>query len=166
MAASISPQSGFSAAILRPGDVLLYRGTGVFSWAIRLKTWSNVSHCEGYVGEGRSVASRDGVGVGEYPLRLDGLYAVLRPRRRFCVSYAAQWFATVAGQGYDWIGLLAFFTARMQGNSNKKMFCSEFITRWQRAGRIEPFADSYDADAVSPGMLLASPAYRIVAKVD
>ena len=51
---------------LRSGDCLLYRATGLFGWLISIKTWSVVSHCEGYVGNGKAVASRDGVGVGLY----------------------------------------------------------------------------------------------------
>ena len=145
--------------ILEPGDVLLYRGTGVFSRLIQVKTWSKVSHCEGYVGQGQSVASRDGKGVGLYPLRVEGLCAILRPRGLFNLVVAMDWFKTVDKQGYDWFGLLAFFAARWQGSTNQKMFCSEFLTRWQRKGDIEPFSPEYDADAVSPGMFLSSPVY-------
>lgn len=152
--------------VLRAGDVLLYSGKGVFSRAIQFKTWSAISHCEAYVGEGESVASRDGKGVGKYPVRTDGLVAVLRPRDGFDLAAAMEWFATVDGQGYDWVGLLAFFTARMQGSKNTKMFCSEFLTRFERAGGVEPFAPEYDADAVSPGMFLSSPVYRRVPVVD
>jgi hypothetical protein len=147
---------------IRSGDVLCYRSRGVLSRLIQIKTWSVVSHCEGYVGGGRSVAARDGLGVANYPLRLEGLYAVVRPCASFNLGSAMAWFDTVDGQEYDWLGLTAFFIARLQGRENQKMFCSEFLTRWQRHGGIQPFADGYDADAVSPGMFLSSPAYRVV----
>lgn len=152
-----------TAPPLEPGDVLLYRGDGVFSRLIQMKTWSRVSHCEAYVGEGASVASRDGIGVGCYPLRTAGLAAVLRPIAPFDRAAALAWFHTVDGQGYDWVGLLAFFAARWQGRENRRMFCSEFLTRFQRAGGIEPFTPDTDADAIAPGEFLKSGAYRRVA---
>lgn len=38
------------AVRLAPGDVLLFSGKSPLSWAIRAKTWSDVSHAELYVG--------------------------------------------------------------------------------------------------------------------
>jgi uncharacterized protein YycO len=147
-----------SAPDLRIGDVLLYSGRGLFSRLIQIKTWSRVSHCEVYDGNGFSVASRDGIGVGRYALRADGLCAVLRPKVHLETKKAHAWFATVDGQPYDWWGLLAFTSARRQGNQNQAMFCSEFCTRYLRAGGIDPF-NEYDADGIAPGEFLKSPLF-------
>lgn len=146
---------------LQPGDVLLYSGDGFFSTLIKLKTWSTVSHCEVYDGYSFSVASRDGKGVGRYPFREDGLIAVLRPIAPFDTFTAHTWFTTVDGQEYDWLGLLSFTSAKYQGQENGKMFCSEFATRYLRAGNVDPFA-GYDADGIAPGEFLKSVALRTI----
>lgn len=150
---------------LLAGDCLLYRGNSLFDWLIYLKTWTFVCHVEVYQGGGLSVASRNGVGVNLYPLRTEGLAYVLRPKAvygPFDNVAANAWFYTKAqGQGYDWKGLLCFTLAVKQGSPNK-MFCSEFATRYYRAGRFNPFAPDYDADRISPGQFLQSPSFDTV----
>lgn len=146
---------------LRAGDVLLYRGRGLFARLIQIKTWSRYSHVEVSDGYGYSVASRDGLGVARYIHRSDGLAMVLRPRHWFDANAARAWFATVDGQDYDWLGLLSFTCAEWQGRQNGRMFCSEFATRYLRAGGIDPFND-YDADGIAPGEFIKSPALRIL----
>lgn len=141
---------GHPPPTLRPGDVLLYTGEGLFSIVIRVKTWSRYSHIEIYDGSNVSVASRDGIGVGRYPVRYGQLTMVLRPRAPFNLEQARAWFTTVDGQGYDWIGLTSFTIARWQGRQNDRQFCSEFATRYLRAGGIDPF-NEYDADGIAPG---------------
>lgn len=148
---------------LRPGDVLLYTGGSFFSRLIQFKTWSRYSHVEVYDGEGLSVASRDGQGVGRYPLRMDGLRVILRPLGKFDVEAARAWFPTVDGQPYDWFGLLAFTSAKRQGKNNWKMFCSEFACRYLRAGGVDPFS-KYDADGIAPGEFIKSSTLIIVWK--
>lgn len=142
--------------MIRAGDVLLYSGTGFFSKLIKVKTWSAISHVEVSIGNGYSVASRDGQGVGLYPHRATELVAILRPKGPFDVTAAMRWFQTVDGQGYDWLGLMAFYWAKWQGKENGKMFCSEFAVRFLRAGGVEPFTPETDADAVAPGEFLKS----------
>lgn len=143
---------------LQPGDLLLYSGTGFVSWAIRTKTWSPYSHVEVYIGNGRSVASRNGIGVGEYPLRTEDLALILRPNQPFDLQAGLAWFRTVNGQKYDWTGLFAFFFATWQASHNK-MFCSEFVLRFCRAAGFEPFSPETDADQTSPGMFTTSPRF-------
>lgn len=144
---------------LKPGDVLLYTGTGFFSWVIRVKTWSTISHCEIYDGHGYSLASRDGQGVDRYPLRREGLTAVMRPKDPLDLRTGHRWFEEEArGQGYDWLGLLAFTSARWQGKNNGKMFCSEFLVRFLRWCGVDPFPDA-DADAIAPGQFRTSPEF-------
>lgn len=140
----------------RPGDVLLYTGNSFMSLAIRTKTWSWYSHCEVYDGCGMAVASRDGLGVDRYPLRLAQLTLQLRPKDcDLNLEAGRAWFETVKGQGYDWLGLFNFASARRQGRDNKKMFCSEFAVRQLRAYGCDPF-NNYDADGIAPGEMCKS----------
>lgn len=152
----------------QPGDVLLFSRGGFFGRIIRFKTWSAVSHVEVvHIGGTANdapmvVASRNGIGVGYYPIDEHGLYAVLRPINPFDPVRAWAWFRTVNGQQYDWLGLLAFTSAKLQGRENGRMFCSEFAVRYLRAGGVEPFTPSTDADAVAPGEFLKSGAFTRV----
>lgn len=145
-----------------PGDVLLYATRGSFwSWAIKVKTWSPVSHCELAGPDDTALASRDGKGVNTYyPRRERDLYAVLRPVQPLDMAAVWAWHLTVRGQKYDWWGLMRFFTLGKQ--SMHKQFCSEYLTRALRHGGLEPFAPGYDADLVSPGMFLASSAFSTI----
>src|SRR3954468_21970097 len=94
---------------IEPGDCLLYRPKGFFGWVIALKTWHQVAHVEVYVGNGQSVASRDGIGVGLYPFRNTELCAILRPNKEFQIAPALDTFyRKYRGQGYDVMGLLRF----------------------------------------------------------
>jgi hypothetical protein len=153
----------FDPTTLLPGDHLLYGpGRSIFNRIVCLKTWSPVSHIEIYVGHSVSVASRNGIGVRQFPVRLTDLAFVLRPLQPVNMAPAMAWFASSAkGQAYDWKGLLCFVLAVKQG-SRDKMFCSEFATRWDRHAFIHSFSPTWDADKVAPGNYLMSPAFRIV----
>lgn len=121
---------------LQPGDVLLYNGSGLYSWIIRIKTWHAVSHVEVYIGDGQSVASRDGLGVGEYPLREDYTH-VLRPSVPFQRRAAMYWFRRRAnGQPYGWLDLLAFVGMT---RDHPGMVCSDFATQFLREGGVPVF---------------------------
>lgn len=124
------------ALSLLPGDVLLYSGTGPLSRYIRWRTSSRFSHCEVFDGDGHTVASRDGIGVGRYPLRTSQLSLVLRLHDSvpFDLRAARAWADTVMGQGYDFWGLTSFTIAEWQGRENQKQFCSEFGARYFRHG--------------------------------
>lgn len=145
---------------LQPGDVLLYQGRGFFSWAIRVKTFSPVSHVELAAGDGRAFASRDGEGVGTYPLRKDDLYAILRPTVPFTEF---EWDALVKvqahsiGQAYDWWGLFGFFHPGTGVDGTSKAFCSEHIARLFKLAGRPLFGFAYPSDKVTPGMFLACP---------
>lgn len=146
---------------IQPADCLLYRGKGFVSWAIRVKTWSPVSHVEVALNPHFAISARDD-GVKVFPLTLVNLYAVLRPTPETPLDFGAamRWFKTVEGQRYDWTGLFRFFTVGKQ--SQDKQFCSEVVTRWYRAAGFYPFNNAYDADLVSPGMYLSSPHFTRV----
>src|SRR5690348_3462336 len=117
---------------LQPGDCLLYHPVkgSFFGWLIARKTWHDVSHCEMYVGKGKSFASRDGIGVGLYDLRVTELAYVLRPEDSLDWAAFWKWFKTVDGQKYDWFGLARMvYTKSVSTGHNDKMFCSEALVR-------------------------------------
>lgn len=141
---------------LKPGDCLLYKPkkSSLFGWLIAIKTWHAISHCEVYIGDGLSAASRDRIGVDIYPTRYSELTMVLRPKPEyhFNLAMALKWFILSAkGQKYDWLGLLRFTwrSDYSKGNTNNKQFCSEFVLRFYRAGNFDPMPGE-DADAVAP----------------
>ncbi len=147
----------FNVAIdARPGDCVLYKPSSVFGLLISVKSWHAISHVEIAIGNGESVASRDGKGVNRYPIRSDHVAAVLRPMVPINVAAGLAWFETVKGQGYDWLGLLRFswrseyVPSRFTDN---KQFCSEFATRFYRQAGFDPFPRE-DADAVCPFQFL------------
>jgi hypothetical protein len=156
--AKLMPPPANLTTWLQPGDALLYRSKGLMPWLIMTKTWSRTSHISVYMGKGISYAART-AGVRSYPLRVEGLYAVLRPEGVFDQAKATAWFnAHAVGQRYDTWGLFRFFTLGKQ--SQDKQFCSELAVRLYRAAKCCPFGERYDADLVSPGMFLSSPHFR------
>lgn len=160
----------FPVQSLREGDLLLYGRTPFFasptSWffglVINFKTWSDFCHVEIYDGDGESLASRDGDGVGCYPVRLEQLICVRRPGIGYNHKLVRQWFDRYAdGQKYDWKGLLCFALAAKQGAPDR-MFCSEFACRAARVGLLKPFNPAMDADKASPAQLWQTPAYHSI----
>jgi hypothetical protein len=141
----------FDPSILLKGDTLLYFDKrSIVDWIIALKTWSKIAHVEIYVGQGMSVASRNGIGVNRYALRTDGLICVRRSRVTLDMNKADEWFQkTARGQKYDFLGLLCFMLAVKRGSLNR-MYCSEFWTRWMRRAGSDPFNPDWDADRVPP----------------
>jgi hypothetical protein len=148
----VTPTLVLKPELLRAGDVLLYRPSSIFGWAIRIKTGSPCSHVEVAVGAGFSVASRDGIGVNRYPLRLDHLGWVLRPNVPFYLGPAMDWFDKHKGEPYGWLDLLDFFSATIDGPG---MVCSPCATNFLRAGGVRVFG-SFPAIRVSPRDFLTS----------
>lgn len=133
---------------LQPGDLLLYRPVGLIGKLIALKTWLPYAHCEVAVAPGKAVASRDLRGTGMWPTRWSELAMVLRPTVPFDLAKAMEYFKTVDGTPYDVWGLFRFFG---KGKESKgTLFCSEFATRFYRAGGLDPFHGT-PADLVPPG---------------
>jgi len=146
--------------ILKPGDCLLYRPSSFFGWLIAIKTWNLVSHVEIYIGNKKSVASRDGIGVSDYPLRTNKLAYVLRPTHKWDINKSLEWFEEDAkGQKYDWKGILVFALAVKEGSWDK-MFCSEFANRFYKNGGLYPFSATYNSDRVAPANFLCSPVFK------
>jgi len=136
---------------LKPGDCLLYAPRGFFGWVIATKTWHKVAHVEVFAGLGpSSVASRDGIGVGRYPLRTSELEYVLRPRLPMDLACANRWFERVKGTKYGWLELANFVGVPVQ---NKGIFCSQFAAGYYRAAGLNLFPED-PPDKVAPFQFL------------
>jgi hypothetical protein len=150
---------------LQPGDILLYQGRSLMSWLIRIKTFSPISHVEMVAFEGFSYASRDGIGVGTFPFREDGLYAILRlavPLTDFELEALDRAQKAYDGLPYDWLGLFGFFGPSHGIDGQSKAFCSEHIARLFKLAGRPLFGVAYPSDKVSPGMFLACPLLDVV----
>jgi hypothetical protein len=147
---------------LKPGDNLLYRPKGFYGMLIAFKTWHDIAHCEVYVGDGKSVASRDGIGVGLYELRENQLAWILRPKEPVLLALAMDKFRRVyQGQGYDYLGLLRFAWREPVSKIRfeNKQFCSEFDTRFDRDMGMKDLFNGEDADAIVPFQFLLDPGF-------
>jgi hypothetical protein len=133
---------------------MLFAGSSLFSFVIKVKTFSPVSHVEVALNPNYALACRDGLGTDLYPLRLRGLYAVRRPTTPMDWGAAMAWFGTVKGQPYSYWQAMRFF--RLGKENVTKTMCSPFATRLYRKGGFHPFAGKYDASLVSPGMFLSA----------
>ena len=154
-------------ALLRPGDVLLYRPASLFGRLISIKTWSPYSHVELYFGgdpQQAVWAARDpqrwlpwpsGGGVNFYPFRDAQLALIRRPRAPIDIPLLLEFTRKTVGQKYDWGGLLKFFN--ITKGKMDRMFCSEAVTRALRLATGSALFANVDADAVSPGMLAWTP---------
>lgn len=131
---------------LKPGDCLLYHPKGIFGRIIQVKTWHDVSHCEVYAGNGTSYASRDGIGVDKYPVRLTELAWVLRPTVPLDLGTAFAWADSMKGTPYGWLDLLAFVGLPVHFGG---IVCSAFVTRLYRMGKWLLFPTD-DASAIAP----------------
>lgn len=136
---------------LQAGDVLLYGPIGVFGWVISVKTWHKIAHCEIYWGEGKSAASRDGLGVDLYPMRTSELIYVLRPAK-FNKDLATPYVEATLGTPYGWWDLLNFIGADLDARG---IICSTFVTNVLRAGGVSVF-NRENANDIAPFQFLTS----------
>ena len=152
------------ASILRPGDLMLYRPKGLVGWLIASRTFSNWAHVEVYDGDGYALASRDGIGVGRYPIRLDRLGKVARPIKPINLDAMRAWFPTVDGQKYDLWAIARFVLPHIikRDVDLSRQICSAFAVRLYRAGGFDPVAPDADADLVAPSTLAVSPAFAVI----
>lgn len=146
---------------LEQGDCLLYKPSSLFGVIIAVKTWTWTSHTEVYAGDDMTFASR-WEGVNQYSFDPESLGYVLRPKGPLNFQASKDWFYRSArGQKYDWLGLLCFTLAVKQGAPDR-MFCSEFATRFYRAGGFGPFAAWEDADHIAPAQFLQSTEFDMI----
>jgi hypothetical protein len=156
----------FDSSILIPADVLLYFSHDLADDVIMEKTGGPVCHVERYLGAGKSWASRNGIGVNEYPLRLDGLVCVRRPPAgALDLAKGIPWLQTVKGWPYDWEGLLTS-TGLVDHGHEGQMFCSEFSLAFDRACGYEPFNPALAACKCYPYDLWKAASYETVWKLN
>lgn len=141
-----------------PGDVLLYTPKGIYGWIIRFHTGHPVGHVETYIGNGRSVASRDGKGTGNYEVRIDGLVTICRPRLPFDLERGLGWLQRTGHRPYGWLDLLQFIDINIDG---KGIVCSPFVTEFARACGYDPF-NGEPANKIMPFQFATSLAYRVM----
>jgi len=147
---------------LKQGDCLLYFENSLVDWIIAVKTYTRIGHIEIYSGANLSVASRNGIGVNRYQLRLDGLMAVRRPKGMVDYQAAEKWFCDEArGQRYDFKGLLCFTLAVKKGSPHE-MYCSEFALNWYRHAGFEPFNPQQNPDKTPPSLFWVSSEFDTV----
>jgi hypothetical protein len=154
---------------IHPGDVLLYSGKSLFAWAIRIKTFSPISHVEvvgtdGWFGP-RTYASRPPTGVDSYTPAEQDLYAILRPMVPLTAlekTVMRRVHEAFVGFDYDWLGLLGFFLPVIGRDDHTRVFCSEHIARLFKLSGRPLFGVAYPSDKVSPGMFLACPLLETV----
>lgn len=143
---------------LLPGDILLYWTPGLVGDAIMfgegMTTALNpVSHVEIYSGLGKSWASRDGIGVNEYPYRSDGLVSARRPVGAFNQVDAQTMFHALRAVGYGNGDNAAHAgIEHYDGGLN----CSHFATVLLKAAGVPQFADDFSARLITPSDFLKS----------
>jgi hypothetical protein len=145
---------------LRPGDILLYGPFAaestldkIIDGSIEWKTASDVDHIEiASDVQGRSWASRNGIGVNSYPFRADGLKYVRRPLG-FEVKEAIRYFMSVDGTPYGFGDI-----EENIGIENKQpgMDCSHFAAALLEAAFIGQFDKNFDKRKISPRDFLLS----------
>lgn len=144
-------------SMLAPGDLLLYDRPSFLGTAIKFKTWSDVSHVELVVDTTKSISARQ-EGVNEFPIDLHGLRYVLRPTVPILLRDGLDWFYREAqGQKYDYIGLFAFFVAKLRGKENEAQFCSEICARILKKCNVHLLHPTKDADTYAPSTFKDSP---------
>ena len=138
-------------ADLKPGDILLYSGTGFASDVIKIKEGEpidgGVSHIEVYAGDGQSWASRDGIGVNLYPFRSDGLQEIRRPVKSFDSAKVIDWFSTFKGAPYGWSDIAESVDLSIP---QRGMDCSHFASACMIAGDTPHFDDGYPLNKITP----------------
>jgi hypothetical protein len=137
-------------AELLPGDVLLYSPSSVFGWAIAFMTSGGVSHVEVYKGGGVSYASRDGIGVNEYPLRTEQLKEVRRCTKPLNMGAMAITFSHLKGHGYDWSAIKKFALMGRPDSTPGKEISSELATILIRAAGARTMFAEQSPDEISP----------------
>lgn len=152
---------------LETGDILLKDQGSPINWFTKVKTWSEVSHCEllvrgdwsgGEFGpEPQVITAFPKGGVGVFDLTFKGLVYILRPRFPLGKDGIAWFLEEALDQKYDMLGQLSFFLAQWQGADNGRQFCSEVIARIFKKDDFPLLAARLDCDAYAPASFLKSP---------
>lgn len=150
------PEASGPVATCQPA-VLLFRGRGAISAAIRWQTRSRYSHAALRLRDGRIVESWQGAGVQIKTLTdWTGIDAYLIPS-----ATPAQWDEALdqacylVGHGYDYWAIARFVSRRLMP-FNDRWFCSELVF-WALARAGVRLLSRISPAEVSPGLLALSP---------
>jgi len=134
------------------GDICLYRSKDITDEVIIWKEGDDVlsvAHIEIYAGGGQSWASRNGIGVGLYPFRPDGLVIVRRPSWVFDPQGKIDaWFATVKGTEYGWADIAA--NAGIVISNAKGEDCSHFAAVLMETAGCPQFDLVFPRNEITP----------------
>ncbi len=140
-----------------PGDICLYDTPGDLADDLIKILGGDVAHVEVFrrrTGEGDffSWACRNGIGVGTYEFRADGLCYILRPPAGLFDPVKAQaYFETVNGEGYSWDEIAAFAHLPQLGLSGpNSLICSIFANRLELLAGVRCFPTTLDDRCIAP----------------
>lgn len=141
---------------IKPGSILLYNTPGDVVDEIITRT-GPAAHVEFYEGNGKSLASRNGIGVNRYDFRSAGLIAILETD--VDVAAFSAWFETVIGDAYDWSGLMGFVEGRVTQEAGH-WFCSAVIAKGFQMVNFPLFNHLWNASLIDPTDMLKTPVPR------
>lgn len=137
--------------------MLLFRGRGLISTAIRWQSRSIYSHAALLMRDGRIVESWQGAGVRVKTLTdwsdIDVFDIPLFDELDW--DLAIEYALELVGRGYDYKAVLRF-VSRQPAADNDRWFCSELVFAAVESAGL-PLLSRTSAAAVSPGMLALSP---------
>ena len=134
-------------ADLRVGDILLYDEPDIVDDVIAIKTGDDVAHIEIYAGLGQSWASRNGIGVNQYPFRAHGLMYIRRPIQPIDIRAVLVWVKPYIGSPYGFGDILASVDIVTKWNG---MDCSHFAACLLEAGGAPQFDLDCDKRKIAP----------------
>jgi hypothetical protein len=144
-------------ADLIPGDICLYATGGFVDKVIEIKEGSDVAHIEIFAGGGKSWASRNGIGVGLYPFRPDGLVCVRRPNPFFKLEAVESWFKDgIDGIPYGFGDILANIEDWDSGPWQTDLRqcdgvdCSHFAAALLEVGGCAQFDEHFPKNKITP----------------
>lgn len=145
---------------LQVGAICLYNSSSLVDKAIEFKEGDpDTAHVEVYIGGGKSVASRNGIGVGQWDFRPAGLVHVRQPVRLLQVADAMDWFTLVNGAKYGWgdIGANLDLVERPEDLWTKPELlrqtgvdCSHFAAMFLAVGGCPQFDEHFDYRKITP----------------
>lgn len=110
------------------------------SWLIRAATWSDWSHVDLILPDGRLLAAAAPHGVQYYSQeeRLSIASAAAIMHFPCSEEQALKWAETQVGKPYDWLGVAGIGLHR-DWEEDDKWFCSEFAARALKEGGFAPY---------------------------
>lgn len=127
-------------------QLLFSRSNHPGSWLIRTVSWSEWSHVEVVLPDGRllGASAPHGVGLSTLDERMDLASHVAIMTFPGDFSAAAAWGETQIGKPYDWLGVAGLGLHR-DWEAEDSWWCSEFAAEFLKQGGYEP----YRADVIN-----------------